>query len=198
MATRRNNLEKRFDLLKERLAHPDFLNIKSQGGELAFYIFDYDPEDELKVRDLSPKLEKQLQEKGIQTLTIDLFETIVEILENFKIGGKSALEKTLEIEERNGKARVESTLKSFLTPHRFVEIIEKKSEGKEVVFLVGVGKVWPVIRSHTILNNLHSVLDHLPVVMFFPGTYDQLELSLFNEFKDDNYYRAFKLVEDTP
>ena len=33
------------------------------------------------------------------------------------------------------------------------------------------------------------------VVLFFPGTYTEQELILFNEIKDDNYYRAFKLVK---
>ena len=31
--------------------------------------------------------------------------------------------------------------------------------------------------------------------MFYPGKYDGQELVLFGEIKDDNYYRAFKLVD---
>ncbi|MFZ2746924.1 MAG: BREX protein BrxB domain-containing protein [Lactococcus raffinolactis] len=31
--------------------------------------------------------------------------------------------------------------------------------------------------------------------MFFPGKYDGQSLMLFSEIKDDNYYRAFKLVD---
>ncbi len=63
------------------------------------------------------------------------------------------------------------------------------------MFITGVGKTWPVIRSHTILNSLHSAIDDVPVIMFFPGMYDGFELKLFDEIKDDNYYRAFKLIE---
>ena len=33
------------------------------------------------------------------------------------------------------------------------------------------------------------------VVLFFPGTYDEQSLILFDELKDDNYYRAFRLVK---
>ena len=76
-------------------------------------------------------------------------------------------------------------------------VVAKISEGlipeKDVVFLVGVGKAWPVIRSHTVLNNLHSKVDSNALVMFFPGSYTS-KLSLFDEITDDNYYRAFKLV----
>jgi hypothetical protein len=44
------------------------------------------------------------------------------------------------------------------------------------------------------LNSLHAVIEEVPLVMFFPGTYDEQSLVLFNEFKDDNYYRAFQIV----
>ncbi|WP_412030654.1 DUF1788 domain-containing protein [Anaerosalibacter bizertensis] len=63
-----------------------------------------------------------------------------------------------------------------------------------MVFITGVGKVWPAIRAHTILNNLQPVVK-VPVVMFFPGKYSGLELHLFNKIKDENYYRAFRLIE---
>ena len=46
-----------------------------------------------------------------------------------------------------------------------------------------------------VLNNLHQAIDHVPVVLFYPGKYDGQELILFGEIKDDNYYRAFKLVD---
>jgi hypothetical protein len=31
--------------------------------------------------------------------------------------------------------------------------------------------------------------------MFYPGTYSGQDLNLFDEISDQNYYRAFKLVE---
>ena len=61
--------------------------------------------------------------------------------------------------------------------------------------ITGIGKCYPLLRSHTVLNNLHQVIDSVPVVMFYPGEYDGQELVLFGEIKDDNYYRAFKLVD---
>ena len=64
-----------------------------------------------------------------------------------------------------------------------------------MVFLTGIGKCYPILRSHKVLNNLHQAFVRSPVVMFFPGTYNEQELILFNEIKDDNYYRAFRLVK---
>ena len=70
----------------------------------------------------------------------------------------------------------------------------------DIVFLSGVGEVFPYIRSHQILNNLQSVIKNVPMVMFFPGKYTHsLELGssldLFGKLHDDNYYRAFNINE---
>ena len=63
-----------------------------------------------------------------------------------------------------------------------------------VIFLTGVGKCHPIIASHNILNNLHQVLDSVPVVMFYPGEYSGQDLKLFGTMDSRNYYRAFRLV----
>ena len=63
-----------------------------------------------------------------------------------------------------------------------------------IVFLTGVGKCHPIIASHNILNNLHQVLDTVPVLMFYPGEYSGQDLKLFGTMDTHNYYRAFKLV----
>lgn len=73
--------------------------------------------------------------------------------------------------------------------------IKNNTPKGSIVFLIGVGKCFPILRSHKILNNLHQFIDEVPVVMFFPGKYDGQSLMLFSEIKDDNYYRAFKLVD---
>ena len=76
-----------------------------------------------------------------------------------------------------------------------VNYIKDNALPNSIVFLTGVGKCYPILRSHKVLNNLHQVIDNVPVVMFYPGKYDGQELVLFSEIKDDNYYRAFKLVD---
>jgi hypothetical protein len=73
-------------------------------------------------------------------------------------------------------------------------ICEGNKPATDIIFITGVGKAYPIIRSHTVLNNLHSRIDTTPVIMFFPGVYDS-ELRLFGEITDDNYYRALRLIE---
>lgn len=64
---------------------------------------------------------------------------------------------------------------------------------KSVVFLTGIGELYPLIRAHSILNKMHQVFDRVPVVMMYPGEYDELSLTILNTNKDDNYYRAFRI-----
>ena len=59
-----------------------------------------------------------------------------------------------------------------------VKTIKENTPDNSVIFLTGIGKCYPLIRSHTVLNNLHQVVDNVPVVMFFPGKYDGQELIL--------------------
>ncbi|MBU0735342.1 MAG: DUF1788 domain-containing protein, partial [Proteobacteria bacterium] len=67
-------------------------------------------------------------------------------------------------------------------------------EEQELVLVSGVGSVWPLVRSHNLLNNLQTVMGQTPLVMFYPGRYDGQALRLFGKIKSNNYYRAFKLV----
>jgi hypothetical protein len=65
---------------------------------------------------------------------------------------------------------------------------------QDVIFLHGIGSVWPVLRAHNLLNKLHALLGHKLVVLFYPGHYNGQSLTLFNQIPSKNYYRAFTLV----
>lgn len=103
------------------------------------------------------------------------------------------------MEKRHGIERVSKSIGNMLrltsTDGLIVKYIQEHTPEKAIIFITGIGKCYPFIRSHTILNNLHQIIDNVPVVMFFPGKYTGQELMLFSEIKDDNYYRAFQLVE---
>ena len=188
-----SQIQKRLDQILPRIKNKDFLNCQSQGGEIGFYIFDYEPEHELLIRRYIRYLLKQLDYPGseVKPIELDLYELMREIIINKKLLGRVP-----SMEETGGPDKLFQALKPVLKPDNFIELIEKKVQDANLVLITGVGKAWPLVRSHTILNNLHHVIEKVPVVMFFPGTYDQTELRLFKRLKDDNYYRAFKLVED--
>ena len=70
----------------------------------------------------------------------------------------------------------------------------------DVIFLNGVGEVFPYIRTHSILNNLQSTATQIPTLIFFPGEYTHSQesgasLELFGRLRDDRYYRAFNIAD---
>ena len=51
----------------------------------------------------------------------------------------------------------------------FFEYVDAHTPEKSVVFLTGIGELYPLIRAHSILNKMHQVFDRVPVVMMYPG-----------------------------
>lgn len=186
----------RLDKILPTILDQRFRENKGLGNEIGFYIFDYDPKDELTVRDHIKFLKNKVNNDnhGIRIKEFDLYEIMLEILED-----KGYLDKVFEMESRKGTAQIlkpiKNTLRLTQNNDLKVEYIKARVENNDIVFLTGVGKIWPIIRSHTVLNVLHSVIDHVPVIMFYPGTYSGQDLHLFDEISDQNYYRAFKLIE---
>lgn len=192
------DIHQRLSEIKEKITEESFRENKGLGNEIGFHIFDYEPEYEILVRDYIHNLKRQIEREydNIKIKEFDLYEIMLEVLDE-----KGYLQKNFQMEQKKGSEYVfkatEKTLRltSQKEDNKIVQYIIDRTADDEIVFLTGVGKVWPIIRSHTVLNNLHRALDHVPVVLFFPGTYDGGSLMLFNEIKDDNYYRAFQLVD---
>jgi hypothetical protein len=187
-------LEKRLELLKEKVQEDDFLNARGLGNEIPFWIFDYPPEKELLIRETVDKLTQNLKKNSINVLVIDLYEMCLEILEN-----KISADKINQFESNKGSDELLNKLKLMLKAETIKKAIQTRmaaSGDVQLIFLTGVGKAWPLVRSHSILNNLQPVLGNVPLVTFYPGKYDNHELSLFGKFKDANYYRAFQLINE--
>lgn len=191
-----NTLEERLDQAEAMIKKPSFRKNKGLGNEVGYYIFDYPPEQELLVRERVEYIRKKNEQSDdeYRIVVFDLYEIIIEILKE-----KGYLEKCYEFEKKRGFDRITKAVGNMLRitakDSLIVNYIRERTPEKAIVFIVGIGKCYPILRSHTVLNNLHQVIDNVPVVMFYPGKYDGQELILFGEIKDDNYYRAFKLVE---
>lgn len=189
-------LEDRLNKAEEMIQKPSFRQNKGLGNEVGYYIFDYPAEQELFVRERVEYIRKKNEQSAdeYRIVVFDLYNIIIEILKD-----KGYLEKCYEFEKKKGFERITKSVGNMLRitakDSLIVNYIKERTPEKAIVFLVGIGKCYPILRSHTVLNNLHQVIDDVPVVMFYPGKYDGQELVLFSEIKDDNYYRAFKLVD---
>jgi len=191
-----NSLDQRLDKAETIIAQPSFRQNKGLGNEVGYYVFDYPAEQELQVRERVEYIRKKNENStdGFRVIVFDLYEIIIGILKE-----KGYLEKCFEFERSKGFDRVSKSVGNMLrisaSDSLIVNYIRDNTPPNSVIFLTGVGKCYPILRSHKVLNNLHQVIDNVPVVMFYPGKYDGQELVLFGEIKDDNYYRAFKLVD---
>nr|WP_246581067.1 DUF1788 domain-containing protein [Deinococcus aestuarii] len=184
-------MEGRLSALGPALLDPKLLRGRGLGNEIGFYIFDYPPERDPDVQRALPKVVQVVEAGGIQVQVVDLYRTVLGLLEE-----RGYLDKALALEEARGPAALQGALKPLLSPGKVADAVARQAQGAELVLLTQVGAAYPLLRSHSILNNLHERLDQVPVVMFFPGTYDGQQLRLFGLFKDDNYYRAFRLLPE--
>jgi len=180
-----DELQKRMDYFTEYIQQPHFLQKKGLGNEIPYYIFDYDPGKELAIRSFIQYVKDRVK---LNIIEINLYHLLLEMYEQ-EVG----LEALLELESSEGTEELFDALQPSLEGGRFAGAIAQKAQGGDVLFLTGVGSIFPLMRSHNILNRLHQYMTEIPVVMFYPGNYTGSELSLFNIFKDDNYYRAFRI-----
>ncbi len=185
----------RLDKIWDRISDQDFLANRGVANEVRYYVFDYEPCDELIIRDKIKALKKQNNPDadGFQIIEFDLYEMVISILEE-----KGYIDKCVKFEEQKGMEYLYTAVTKMLRltndDNLIVNRILESTPENAVVFLTGVGKVFPFVRSHNVLNNLHQVLDSVPVIMFYPGTWNGQSLSLFGTITDGNYYRAFPLI----
>lgn len=182
-------MKDRFKELIKKIKSDEFYNNRGLANEIPFYIFDYNPKYELEIRDfVKNKLLVSLEDDDrLKAVEIDIFELLLESMRNDNI-----LDIAFEIEEKKGTKFLYEKLKKSFNTEIIMKYISKKTDGKNFLILTGVGKIFPIVRTHTILNNLQNIFDHTKVLLFFPGEYTSTDLRLFG-FEDNNYYRAFKI-----
>ena len=178
-----------------------FLKMEGLSNEVPFFIYPYEPEDALAVTKAKKRLKARLGRRGLGVREVNLYDLSVEILK-----GRGDWDEVLEVEPTIGKSEFTEMLQSMLNPqqHLAPAIREKLADGDlDIVFLTGIGEVFPYIRSHNVLNNLQSIVVGKPMLMFFPGRYEQSatlgsSLVLFGRLNDDQYYRAKNILEQEP
>ncbi|MFA5923250.1 MAG: DUF1788 domain-containing protein [Methylococcaceae bacterium] len=191
-----SNIQESFDHLLTVLSGKRFLQKEGLGNEVPFFICPFDVSVSVEVARLQKQLVNRLEKTGIRVLEINLYDLSIEILKD-----RGIWEQVIEIESGVSKDELKELLQGVLDPEaNLVPAIATKLKNNELemLFLTGVGEVFPFIRSHHVLNNLQSTAKEKPTLMFFPGTYTHslasgASLDLFERLHDDKYYRAFNI-----
>lgn len=190
-------LEERLNQIIPRITSQDFLDSKGLGNEIGFWIFDYPPERELDVRDflnntILPALPKLAP--SIRAQTVNLLTLVSGLLEE-----RNLLDKAIQMQQSKGDDSALAALRSVLKEDKLAQKIAEQFDvaNLDLLMVTGVGAVYPMLRTHTLLSALHPIMGKTPLLMFFPGKYDGHSLRLFNTLAEDHYYRAFRLIPET-
>lgn len=189
--------EDRLNQILPKITSDTFLAAEGVGKDIPYFIFEYPPEKELAARqhidfllDHIPK-----QKPGLRVVHVNLFDFAIKHLE-----GRGLLQKSIEMEKTRGRDHLLKQIEKILHPQKIAPLIAELIPPSEtdLVLISGVGSVWPFLRASSVLNNLHRFTGLTPVVMFYPGLYDQTSFRLFGKVRDkekqDSYYRAFRLI----
>ncbi len=192
------SIAERFEHLLQVVSSQRFLRMEGLGNEVPFFICDYKPSDSVDMTKMQRQLANRLNQQGVRVLEIDLYDLSIALLKkagdwDWYLAEETKMPKTKLLEDLQSILDVETVLVPAMTD-RMVQ------EAFDVLFISGVGEVFPFIRSHNVLNNLQKAAKLQPTVMFFPGCYSHsaetgASLELFGRLRDDKYYRAFNIYD---
>lgn len=187
-----------FQHLIKVLQDERFLKMQGLNQEVPFFLCPFSVKQKLEIEDMLPQLTKRLREANVNVVEINLYDLCLEYLQK-----NDLFEQLCDIEQDTEKGYFLESLQSILDIESIlipeIEQIIAVSNKIDVLFLTGVGEVFPYIRTHNILNNLQRVAKDFPTLLFFPGEYEQslekgASLRLFGKLPDDKYYRAYDIT----
>ena len=184
-----NYMDTLFDRIYNKLTAPDFG--QNLGGELPLYIQPFPTKQQSAIPQQVEHLMKRLEKKGITSIDINLYDICTDILQEEGILD-AILQDEQEINQEDLVSTLDSVLdiKSVIIPRIQSLIVEQQPK---FAFIHAIGRVYPFLRSHGILNNIDELTADCNLVFFFPGEYDNLQLKLFGKISDENYYRGQNL-----
>lgn len=184
-----SNIINQLNEVKKRFSDEVFLKNKGLSNEVGIHVFCYNPKEEMLVSGFFSNI-IQSENQTFRLKECDLYRIFLQICEEKRI-----LKSIPAMEKKKGSDYLLKQLQKAISPEDFVEKMKyEPHEYGDILLITGVGKVYPFMRSHNILDNLQHIFSDIPVVMLYPGTYNGQALSLFDEFHDGNYYRAFNMI----
>lgn len=181
------NINKGLDELKSKFAEPEFQTNRGLSNQVGFWIVSYDPRDEMTIRYFVDSIQDS---NTFHPIVVDLYDLLIKIMKENDI-----LDVVKEVEEERGSKELAETFKNFASPSDFVRLMQyAPHKPGDILIITGIGKVYPFVRLHTLLESMGDAFRDIPVVSFYPGRYDGRSIKLFNKFIDDNHYRSFDLI----
>ncbi len=188
--------EERLDAMELEIRKPIFRKNRGRANEVNYWVFDYPPEKELEVR---ARIERMQQKNAtgnddFKLVVFDLYDYIIDTLEK-----EGFLDQCYRFEDRRGIDRIVKAVGNLLCVNDddslIVRHIEENTPENAIVFLTGIGKCYPLLRSPQRPTTHSHPVGRVPGVLVGPGTSDEQSLIQGDELKAATSYRAFRLVK---
>lgn len=182
------DVEVRLDKLKYLIQQSDFLEGKGLSNEVNIRIFCYEPKEEMIIRHFL----KQIKNDSLNcnVISYDLYEVFLEICKDKRI-----LDRIPALEEKRGKEFIRKQFEKSCDAKTFASKMQYEDHKiVDVIVLSGIGKVFPFMRVHSLLEAMQPLFNDVPIVVLYPGDFDGHYVKLFNKLKANEYYRAFKSI----
>jgi hypothetical protein len=189
-----NSADKIYDLMSDKGFQ------EPRTGNLFFpaYVYTYKPELEYEIREQIAQLIKKLKRPNhyLDCLVINIYEELIDYLKADSFAGSTIFDSILEKEKEDYEDALNWILDEV--DNGFYEYFEEKINGhfkeknEKRVFLIiyGFGTAFPYLRASDFLKKTEKLIKEFKVIVFYPGTYENSNYSMFNELNDDNLYRA--------
>jgi len=166
------------------------------GNDAPIFIQAYNVADEDRVASGVKSLAQRLRNAGIKVAEVDLFRMMLGVLRD-----EGLLDCLIKDELTYDRTDLFDTLKNHADPQSYLVprlVREMQSADVKLTILSGVGHLFPFMRAHTLLDSIQPAMVRHPVILFFPGEYNQIvglgsQLHLFGSMQAKGYYRAFNL-----
>ena len=130
-------IHERLNQIPERILSTEFLTGQGLGNEIGFWIFDYAPEDELKVREYLHFLDGMLEKKHSQlkVVNINLLQAVVDYLAE-----RNFIDKAIQMQKAKGDEALLKALKGPLHMDKFAPYLVSKyaTNAQDIVLMTGV------------------------------------------------------------
>ena len=162
-------LASRFEHLVKVIGGERFLQMKGLNNDLPFYICEFKAAEAIEMERLRRQLINTLEStsvdclggRGVKVLDINLYDLCIQLLQarEGSTEGSRLWDEVLAVEHDVEKDGLLELLQNVLGIEEYlIPAIGERIQQSEfdVLFLSGIGEVFPYIRSHNVLNNLQS------------------------------------------
>lgn len=189
--------------LYTHLANDDFKDYET--GNLFFpaymYMYNAEKEYEIDAEILDIKNRLHRPTNYLDVIVLDIYEEFIMYLKQEKFAKSNKFDFYNAHENKKPEAVNKSLFKDAYDT-RFLEFLNNKIQAhlkiedsfqRSYVFIKGFGNAFPYIRASRFFNNFEKYVKGYKLIMFYPGEAKEY-YSLFGLLKDENLYRAIKLI----